>query len=161
VERLRAAVMAGETVGVFGDYDVDGVTAAALLAIFLGQVGAATVVKVAERDAGYGFGEAQAHALADRGARLIVTVDCGTSDAPAIRAARARGVDVIVVDHHQVPEAGAHPAAALLNPHRPDSTYPFRGLASVGLAFFVAAAVRTALRERGWFAARPEPDVRT
>src|SRR5262249_28198464 len=65
VERLRAAVMAGETVGIFGDYDVDGVTAAALLAIFLGQVGATAVVKVAERDAGYGFGEAQAHALAD------------------------------------------------------------------------------------------------
>jgi single-stranded-DNA-specific exonuclease len=160
VERLRVAVMAGETIGVFGDYDVDGVTAAALLATFLGQVGAAVAVKVAQRDAGYGFGEAQAAWLADRGARVIVTVDCGTSDAPAIRAARARGVDVIVVDHHQVPEAGEHPALALLNPHRPDSRYPFRGLASVGLAFFVAAALRTALRERGWFGARPEPDVR-
>src|SRR5262249_59947260 len=107
-----------------------------------------------------GFGVAQATELADRGARLIVTVDCGTSDLPAIRAARDRGVDVIVVDHHQVPESTEHPAVALLNPHRPDSTYPFRGLASVGLSFFVAAALRTALRERRWFGPRPEPDVR-
>jgi single-stranded-DNA-specific exonuclease len=161
VERLARAVVAGETVGLFGDYDVDGVTSSALLASFLGQVGARAVVKVAERAAGYGFGEAQAAWLAERGARVIVTVDCGTSDLPAIHACRARGVDVIVVDHHQVPEAGAHPALALLNPHRRDSAYPFRGLASVGLSFFVAAALRTALRERGWFRGRPEPDVRT
>src|SRR5215470_2058629 len=161
VERLCRAVVAGETIGIFGDYDVDGVTSAALLVSFLNAVGTRTTVKVAERHAGYGFGVAQATELADRGARLIVTVDCGTSDVPAIRAARARGVDVIVVDHHQVPDSSDHPAVALLNPHRPDSTYPFRGLASVGLSFFVAAALRTALKARGWFAARPEPDVRT
>jgi len=161
VDRLRRAVASGETIGIFGDYDVDGATSTALLCSFLRSVGAETVVKVAERKAGYGFGEKQAMDLADRGARLIVTVDCGTSDIPAIRAARARGIDVIVVDHHQVPDSSDHPAIALLNPHRPDSTYPFRGLASVGLSFFVAAALRTALRERGWFSARPEPDVRT
>ena len=160
VERLARAVVGGETIGIFGDYDVDGATSSALLCSFLGMVGAQTVVKVAERAAGYGFGEAQAAWLADRGAQLIVTVDCGTSDVPAIRAARARGIDVIVVDHHQVPDGTEHPAFALLNPHRPDSTYPFRGLASVGLSFFVVAALRTALRERGHFAGRTEPDVR-
>src|SRR5215470_3349180 len=132
VERLCRAVVAGETIGIFGDYDVDGVTSAALLVSFLNAVGTRTTVKVAERHAGYGFGVAQATELADRGARLIVTVDCGTSDLPAIRAARARGIDVIVVDHHQVPDGAEHPACALLNPHRPDSTYPFLGLVAVG-----------------------------
>jgi single-stranded-DNA-specific exonuclease len=91
---------------------------------------------------------------------VIVTVDCGTSDVEAILAARARGCDVIVVDHHQVPERAEHPSVALVNPHRPDSRYPFRGLCSVGLGFFLAAALRTALRSRGFFAARAEPDVR-
>src|SRR5512143_2848367 len=161
VERLRGAVLAGETIGIFGDYDVAGVTSSALLASFLGSTGARTALKVTDRGAGDGFGEPQAVWLAERGARVIVTVDRGTSDVPAIRAARARGIDVIVVDHHQVPESAEHPAAALLNPHRPDSVYPFRGLAPVGLSFFVAAALRTALKDRGWFGARPEPDVRT
>jgi single-stranded-DNA-specific exonuclease len=160
VARLHAALRGGERIGVFGDYDVDGVTAAALLVSFLRGVGGDVVVEVAERDAGYGFGEAQAARFVERGCRLVVTLDCGTSDVPAILLARARGVDVIVVDHHQVPERAEHPAHALLNPHRPDSTYAFRGLASVGLAFFLAAALRTALREAGWFAVRKEPDVR-
>src|SRR4029079_17348854 len=97
------------------------------------------------------------------GCEVIVTGDCGTSDVEAIAAAVAHGIDVIVVDHHTVPAAGeAHPAMALVNPHRADSTFPFRGMASVGLAFYVAAAVRTELRERRYFerAGRTEPDVR-
>jgi single-stranded-DNA-specific exonuclease len=161
VARLADAVVARQRIGIFGDYDVDGVSAAAVLTSFLREIGAATLVRVAERDAGYGFGEAQAAWFVEQGAALVVTVDCGTSDQAAIRLARARGVDTIVVDHHQVPDGGDHPAVALVNPHRPDSTYPFRGLCSVGLAFFLAAALRTALRGRGWFTARPEPDVRS
>src|SRR5262245_38253783 len=160
VQRLRLAVEQGETIGIFGDYDVDGVTAAALLTSFLRSLGADPVTRVARRDAGYGFGEADALFFADRGCRLVVTVDCGTSDVAAILAARARGLDTIVVDHHQVPDRADHPAFALLNPHRPDSRYPFRGLASVGLGFFLAAALRTALREAGWFGSRAQPDVR-
>jgi single-stranded-DNA-specific exonuclease len=160
VDRLCDALAAGQIVGVFGDYDVDGVTSAAILTTFLRSVGAAVVTRVAERDAGYGFGEAAALWFADQRARVVVTVDCGTSDLPAIAAARARGVDVIVLDHHQVPERSEHPALALVNPHRADSAYPYRGLASAGLSFFLAAALRTALRERGFFGARPIPDVR-
>jgi single-stranded-DNA-specific exonuclease len=160
-ERLVSAIQRRETIGIFGDYDVDGVTSTALLTSFLRGIGATVVRKVAERDAGYGFGEAQALWFADQGCRLIVTLDCGTSDVPAILAARARGVDVIVVDHHQVPDRADHPALALLNPHRPDSTYPFRGLCSAGLAFYVAAGLRTALRQAGWFTGgRAEPDIR-
>jgi single-stranded-DNA-specific exonuclease len=160
VARLVAALAGAETIGIFGDYDVDGVSSAALLTGFLRGVGGKVVVRVAERAAGYGFGEAQAGWFLAQGAKVIVTVDCGTSDLPAIRAARAGGADVLVIDHHQVPDGREHPALALVNPHRPDSRYPFRGMASVGLSFFLAAALRTALRERGWFAVRAAPDVR-
>jgi single-stranded-DNA-specific exonuclease len=161
VERLARAVTTGERIGVFGDYDVDGVTTAALLAQFLRDAGGDVIARVADRDAGYGFGAPVADALCDAGCGVIVTGDCGTSDAPAIAAARARGVDVIVVDHHTVPAAGAvHPALALVNPHRADSSFPFRGMASVGLAFYLAAAIRTRLDGDGWFKARPRPDVR-
>jgi single-stranded-DNA-specific exonuclease len=163
VGRLADAVVAGERIGVFGDYDVDGVTTAALLTAFLRAAGATVEVAVARRDAGYGFTPAAAADFAARGCQLIVTGDCGTNDLEAIAAAAARGIDVIVVDHHTVPAADVpHPALSLVNPYRADSTFPFRGMASVGLAFYVAAAVRTELRERRYFehTARSEPDVR-
>jgi single-stranded-DNA-specific exonuclease len=161
VSRIADGIDRGERIGVFGDYDVDGITTAALLTCFLRDAGALVDVDVARRDAGYGFTEAAAADFALRGCRLVVTGDCGTNDHEAIAAAAARGVDVIVVDHHAVPPADApHPALALVNPHRADSTFPFRGMASVGLAFYVAAAVRTELRERGYFRSRCEPDVR-
>jgi single-stranded-DNA-specific exonuclease len=99
--------------------------------------------------------------LPARGCNLIVTGDCGTSDIESIRVANAAGIEVIVVDHHTVPSADVvHPAMSLVNPFRADSTFPFRGMASVGLGFYVAASVRTELRDRGYFRSRPEPDVR-
>jgi single-stranded-DNA-specific exonuclease len=162
VARLVRAVRAREPMGVFGDYDVDGVTTCALLTGFLRAVGAAVKPRVASRAAGYGFGLADVAFFAERGVSLIVTGDCGTSDVQAIAHARALGIDVIVVDHHTVPDnPERHPAVALINPLRPDSTFGFRGLASVGLAFYVAAALRTALRGQRHFTSElPEPDVR-
>jgi single-stranded-DNA-specific exonuclease len=163
VSRIADAVIAQQRIGVFGDYDVDGVTTAALLTSFLRAAGASVEVAVARRDAGYGFTPAAAADFAARGCEVVVTGDCGTNDLAAIAAAALAGIDVIVVDHHTVPSADApHPSRSLVNPHRADSTFPFRGMASVGLAFYVAAAVRTELRERRYFdrAGRPEPDVR-
>jgi single-stranded-DNA-specific exonuclease len=163
VGRIADAVIAGRRIGVFGDYDVDGVTTAALLTAFLRAAGGTVEVAVARRDAGYGFTAAAAADFAARGCEVIITGDCGTSDLEAIAAAAAHRIDVIVVDHHTVPGADApHPSLALVNPYRADSTFPFRGMASVGLAFYVAAAVRTELRERRYFerAGRTEPDVR-
>ncbi|MEO8707382.1 MAG: single-stranded-DNA-specific exonuclease RecJ [Kofleriaceae bacterium] len=163
-DRIADAVTRGERIGVFGDYDVDGVTTAALLTSFLRASGAAGVeCAVARRDAGYGFTPAAATDFAARQCSLVITGDCGTNDLEAIAAAAAFGVEVIVVDHHTVPSAEhlvIHPALALVNPFRSDSTFPFRGMASVGLAFYVAAAVRTELRGRGWYTTRREPDVR-
>jgi single-stranded-DNA-specific exonuclease len=170
VERIADAICRGERIGVFGDYDVDGVTTAALLATFLRQAGASVEAAVARRDAGYGFTPAAAADFAERGCKLVITGDCGTSDLDALAVATSAGIEVIVVDHHTVPPADrAHPALALVNPFRADSTFPFRGMASVGLAFYVAASVRTELRDRGHFHPahkcaggrdRSEPDVR-
>lgn len=154
--RLAQAVKARERIGVFGDYDVDGVTTAALLTGFLRALGASVVPRVARRDAGYGFGIADADFFVSAGCSLIITGDCGTSDIDAIERANARNAQVIVVDHHTVPErAGAHPALALINPFRADSTFPFRNMASVGLSFYLMAALRTELERAGHFASAP------
>lgn len=163
VERIADAVVRNERIGVFGDYDVDGVTTAALLTSFLRACGATVEVAVARRDAGYGFTSAAASDFVARGCRIIITGDCGTSDLEALGTAAALGAEVIVVDHHTVPKDGVHPSLSLVNPFRADSTFPFRGMASVGLGFYVAAAVRTELRDRGHFSSaggRAEPDVR-
>ncbi|HEX6838551.1 MAG TPA: DHH family phosphoesterase, partial [Polyangia bacterium] len=149
VDRLARALAERQTIGVFGDYDVDGVTSCALLSSFLGDAGGRVVGRVARRDAGYGFGVEDAARFAEAGCAVIVTCDCGTSDHDALAAARARGVDVIVVDHHQVPERDPD-ALALINPHQASCRFPFKGLASVGVAFYLAAALRTRLRDAGW-----------
>jgi single-stranded-DNA-specific exonuclease len=148
VGRLESALVASETVGVYGDYDVDGVTSCALLTLFLRDAGGRIVPRVARRDAGYGFGVDDVQAFQDAGCAVIVTCDLGTSDHDALAAARARKIDVIVVDHHQVPEREPD-LLALLNPHQPGCRFPFKGLASVGVAFYLAAALRTRLRGRG------------
>ncbi|HEY2747442.1 MAG TPA: single-stranded-DNA-specific exonuclease RecJ [Polyangia bacterium] len=155
VERLARALATRETIGIFGDYDVDGVTSCALLASFLGDAGGRVVARVARRDAGYGFGVDDAARFADAGCAVVVTCDCGTSDHDALAVARARGVDVIIVDHHQVPERDPD-ALALINPHQPSCRFPFKGLASVGVAFYLAAALRTRLRDAG-VAGLPDP----
>lgn len=161
VDRVAAAVLRRERIAVFGDYDVDGVTTCAVLTGFLRAAGALVQARVARRDEGYGFCAAAAADLLASEPALVITGDCGTSDQATIAEVRAAGCDVIVVDHHTVPAAGEpHPAYALVNPHRADSSFPFRGMASVGIAFYLTAAIRTRLKEQGWFATRPEPDPR-
>ncbi len=155
VDRLARALGQRQTIGVFGDYDVDGVTSCALLTSFLGDAGGRVVARVARRDAGYGFGVDDAAHFADAGCAVVVTCDCGTSDHDALAVARARGVDVIIVDHHQVPERDPD-ALALINPHQASCRFPFKGLASVGVAFYLAAALRTRLRDAGQ-TALPDP----
>ena len=142
--RLVTAVGEHQRVGVFGDYDVDGVTSAAVLTLGLRAFGLEVVPRVAARQAGYGLPPGVVDALADGGCRLIVTGDCGTSDLAALARARERGVDVIVIDHHQVP-SGERLAYAMINPHRPDDRFPFKGLASCGIAFYLMAALRSRL----------------
>lgn len=165
VARIARSVEGGERIGVFGDYDVDGVTTTALITTFLEAVGVPVVARVARRAAGYGFRPDDAQAFIDAGCRLVITGDCGTSDLASINVVREARGDVIVIDHHTVPATDVeHPAFALVNPFRADSTFPFRGMASVGLAFYVMASLRTHLRDRGYFNTfgnrNREPDMR-
>jgi single-stranded-DNA-specific exonuclease len=145
-DRLARAVRAGERIAVFGDYDVDGTTSAAILSGILEQLGAEVAVLLASRfEGGYGLSDvALERVLATRPA-ILVTCDCGSSDHARIEQARARGVDVIVVDHHLVP-AEPLPALAFLNPHRPDCGFAYKGLCSAGLALSLGAEVRARLR---------------
>ena len=161
-ERLAAAVFGGEAVTVFGDYDVDGATSAALLIRVLRSLGLSPKAYIPDRlMEGYGpSGEALVR-IAESGASLIVTVDCGAQAFEALAMAKTAGVDVIVVDHHQC--AVALPEAfALVNPNRLDETAQAAAhghLAAVGVAFLLAAALVRTLRARGFFAARPEPKL--
>ncbi|CAM5376612.1 single-stranded-DNA-specific exonuclease RecJ [Sphingobium scionense] len=161
-ERLADAVQRGEDVRIFGDYDVDGATSAALLIRLLRDIGLDARPYIPDRlMEGYGpSGEALVR-LAGEGAQLIVTVDCGAQAFEALDMAKAAGVDVVVVDHHKC--AAALPVAlALVNPNRLDENADaaIHGhLAAVGMAFLLGAALLRTLRARGWFATRPEPAI--
>ena len=159
-ERLADAVEAREPVTVFGDYDVDGATSAALLIRLLRDLGCAPKAYIPDRlMEGYGpSGEALVR-IAEGGASLIVTVDCGAQAFEALEMARAAGVEVIVVDHHKC--ASALPVAhALVNPNRLDEVDEAAAhghLAAVGVCFLLGAALVRVLRGRGFFAGRAEP----
>ncbi|MBB4856957.1 single-stranded-DNA-specific exonuclease [Novosphingobium chloroacetimidivorans] len=161
-ERLAQAVMSGETVTVYGDYDVDGATSAALLILLLRGLGHDARYYIPDRLLeGYGpSGEALVR-IAGEGSSLIVTVDCGAMAHEALAMAHDAGVDVIVVDHHKC-SAELPRAAALVNPNRLDEGVIAAGhghLAAVGVAFLLAVATVRALRRRGWFEVRREPDL--
>jgi single-stranded-DNA-specific exonuclease len=142
-------------VGVFGDYDVDGVTTAAILTTYLEAIGIEVVARVAHRETGYGLGVEDARALADAGVDLVVTGDVGTSDVEALDWLRMRGIPTTVIDHHQVPEV-APPTDAFINPHQAGCGFPFKGLCSAGVAFYLCAALRTRL-QRGGLLKAPDP----
>jgi single-stranded-DNA-specific exonuclease len=145
VARLASAVRAKERICVFGDYDADGVTAAALLSDVLAVLGGEVVTVLADRfDGGYGLSSPALARVLATGASLLVTCDCGSSDHERLERARQAGVDVVVIDHHRVPETPL-PAIAFLNPHRPECGFAYKGLASVGLALSISAGVRAQL----------------
>ena len=160
-ERLADAVAADEPVTIFGDYDVDGATSAALLIRLLRDLGLSPQAYIPDRlMEGYGpSGEALVR-IAAGGARLIVTVDCGAQAFEALEIARTAQVDVIVVDHHKC-AAALPPALALVNPNRldEDEGAAHGHLAAVGVAFLLGAALLRTLRARGWFATRAEPKL--
>jgi len=161
-ERLADAVEQGEAITVFGDYDVDGATSAALLVRLLRDLGASPRAYIPDRlMEGYGpSGEALVR-LAGEGARLIVTVDCGAQAFEALEMARSAGVDVVVVDHHKCASA-LPPAHALVNPNRLDENEEAAShghLAAVGMCFLLGAALVRTLRRRGRFEAGGEPKL--
>ena len=158
--RIASAALRGEKVAIFGDYDVDGATSAALLAWHLRHCGLDPLIHIPDRIfEGYGPNVEAVRMLASRGAKLLVTVDCGTTSIEPIAEARRLGLSVIVIDHHQCGEALPE-VEALVNPNRPDDLSGLGHLAAVGLVFVTLVAVNRELRGRAfWTAERPEPDL--
>ena len=141
VSRVRKALQQNERIAVFGDYDVDGITATCLLAEFLRSQGGRVFHYIPGRmEEGYGLNESAIDRLKERGVSLIITVDCGITADREAQYCKSVGVDLIITDHHEckdeLPEA-----VAVVDPHRKDDSYPHRNLAGVGVAFKLAAAV--------------------
>jgi single-stranded-DNA-specific exonuclease len=160
VGRLADAIMRGESVAIFGDYDVDGATASALLARYLRHCGLSPIIHIPDRIfEGYGPNVDAVRALRARGASLLITVDCGTTSLEALAEARDAGFDVVVIDHHQCSDT-LPDVLALVNPKRPDDLSGLGHLAAVGLVFLTLVAVNRELRRRGFFAGdRDEPNL--
>jgi single-stranded-DNA-specific exonuclease len=161
-KRLADAVQGGETIALFGDYDVDGATSAALLTLLLRRLGVEPIVYIPDRlMEGYGPSGKALVKLKARGASVAVCVDCGAQAFEALEEARAAGLHVIVVDHHQC--ASLLPAAfALINPNRLDESADGAAhghLAAVGMAFLLGVAMLRELRGRGYFDGREEPKL--
>lgn len=144
-ERIAHAIRSGESICVFGDYDCDGITSAAIVTGVIEALGGSARPLLASRfDGGYGVSKAAVARILGSGAKLLVTCDCGSSDHASLAEVVRHGIDVVVIDHHLVP-AEPLPALAFLNPHRPECGFPYKGLASCGLALSLAAAVRARL----------------
>src|SRR3954465_3333294 len=159
-KRIADAAANGEKVAIFGDYDVDGATSAALLAWHLRHCGLDPLIHIPDRIfEGYGPNVEAVRMLADKGATLLITVDCGSTSIEPLAEARRLGMSIVIVDHHQcgdeLPEV-----EAIVNPNRPDDLSGLGHLAAVGLVLVTLVAVNRELRTRGfWTSEMPEPDL--
>lgn len=161
VARTCAALERGESIAIFGDYDVDGSASSALLSDFFGSIGARPRLYIPDRlTEGYGPSARALLQLQGEGAKLVITVDCGAAATSALDAARTAGLDVIVLDHHAVEIAS--PAFAHVNPNQAGDESGLGHVCAAGIAFLFLVALNRALRESGWYAARgmSEPDLR-
>lgn len=160
VSRLSSAVADGETVCVYGDYDVDGITSAALLIDFFRRIGLTCFYHIPLRmEEGYGLSGDGLAAAAARGAGIVVSVDCGITAVAEAEFCRSLGMDLIITDHH-VPGQTIPSACAVINPLQPGCPFPFKYLAGVGVAFNLMIALRSRLREEGHFDSGNEPNLR-
>ena len=158
--RIADAIVRGESVAIFGDYDVDGATASALLSHYLRQCGLNPIVHIPDRIfEGYGPNVDAIRSFAERGATLLVTVDCGVTSLEPLAEAKKLGLDTVVVDHHQADERLPE-AVAIVDPNRADDLSDLGHLAAVGLVFLTLVAVTRQLRLRNfWTGSRGEPDL--
>lgn len=150
VARILQAIRNRERVAVYGDYDADGLTATAVLILFLRPFLPGIIEYIPHRvREGYGLSPAGLEALRQQKVQLIITVDCGVSNHEAIAQAREMGMEVIVTDHHEVTRKGVPEAAAVVNPKQEGCPFPFKGLAGVGVAYNLVIALRQALDREG------------
>ncbi|MGI9401513.1 MAG: single-stranded-DNA-specific exonuclease RecJ [Rhizobiaceae bacterium] len=158
-DHICAAIRKGERVAIFGDYDVDGAASAALLYKFLSQHGLEAEIYIPDRIfEGYGPNPAAISELADKGATLIITVDCGSTSFDALEEARRLGVDVVVLDHHQLGEE-LPTAIEIVNPNRQDDLSGLGYLCAAGVVFMTLVACVRILRESGWYRDNGPPDL--
>jgi len=159
--RVAEAVQKGQNVAVFGDYDVDGATSSALLKRFFAALSRDLMVYIPDRiREGYGPNARALLELKEKGADLVITVDCGTVSFAPLQVARDAGLDVIVIDHHQA-EPRLPEAVAVVNPNRIDEAEGYGQLAAVGVTFLFIVGINRALRKAGWYQAQglEEPDL--
>ncbi|MEP7030851.1 MAG: single-stranded-DNA-specific exonuclease RecJ [Pseudolabrys sp.] len=158
--RIADAIMRNESVAIFGDYDVDGATSSALLGGFLRRCGLDPIIHIPDRIfEGYGPNLDAIRSFAERGVKLLITVDCGTTSIEPLTEASRLGLDTVVIDHHQADEE-LPPAVAIVNPNRADDLSGLGYLAAVGLVFVTLVALSRELRQRDfWNATRAEPDL--
>lgn len=140
VERILSAIKKGERIAVWHDYDCDGIPGGSLLSDFFMKIAYPVRMMVAERNEGYGLNEVGIQKLADEGVSVLITVDCGITDNAEVALAQKLGIDVIVTDHH-LPQAELPPAFAVVNAHRAEDQYPFKGLCGTGVAFKLVEAL--------------------
>jgi len=160
IDRLAVAVAKRERVCVYGDYDVDGISAVALLISFFRTIGLDCFYHIPKRlEAGYGLSLEGVENVALQGANVIVTVDCGITANNESRLCSSLGIDLIITDHH-TPGAEIPSACAVINPHQPACPFPFKSLAGVGVAFNLMIAFRSRLRKDGHFDGGGEPNLR-
>ena len=152
VERISAAIAGGEKIAVFGDYDVDGITATVLLVDYLRSRGADCVKYIPRRvEDGYGLGQEPMRHLREQGVDLLITVDCGITGVEEAEYAKQLGLDLIITDHHECKDV-LPDAAAVVDPHRSDCPYPFKHLAGVGVALKLVLALGGESQEDKLFA---------
>ncbi len=154
VERIERALAQNEKIYIYGDYDVDGVTSASVLYLYLLSKGADVNIKIPKRDSeGYGVSCESLKAMADEGTTLVITVDTGITACEEVQYAKSIGIDFVVTDHHEC-KAELPEAVAVVNPHRADSKYSFKELAGVGVVFKLVCAYEIMLcRKKG------EPEI--
>jgi len=161
VELIQSFIVEKKKITIFGDYDADGITATSLLYDFFSRLKTPISFYIPHRlEEGYSLNEKAVREIANGNTGLIITVDCGISSFSEIALAQELGMEIIITDHHQLP-SGFKPLCPTINPLRPDSAFPFRELAGVGLAFYLAIAMRSNLRDTGFFQDTSEPDLRT
>jgi len=160
VGRLIEAISGKEKIVVYGDYDADGITSTVILVKFLREIHDNITYYIPGRvEEGYGLSKAAIDKFRKDGTKLIITVDCGISNHEEIAYAASSGIDVIVTDHHEVPDILPN-CSAVINPHRSDCSFPFKSLAGVGVAFNLLIALRGKLRNLGFWKDRKYPNLR-
>jgi single-stranded-DNA-specific exonuclease len=159
VKRVIKAIFSREKITIYGDYDVDGITSIALIKKFFSELGIQVDHYIPKRiEEGYGLNAEAIKSIASRGTKLLITVDCGITNVDEVALANSLGLEVIIIDHHEVPDR--LPEATILNPLQKDCPFHFKELAAVGVVFLFLMALRKSLREMGFFKGHPQPNLK-